>query len=289
MSSMIDRRFLDISMSVLGVVDEPPASPAPVKGTQWIVGDEPKGEFASATAGSLARYDGNKWKFMKPAIGQMELLNIATGKIVAWDGADWAVKASLDDGNFEPPVRRFVDGAGATLPVSGAEGESFLNTANATLYISDDSGEFQAEASSYAAGTRIACDGDHKIYTVNAENKADAHEPTDGVLFFCWEDQTIWCYDKTNSAFVKVSVSERPVTESHTLTANEATAKSFNLTNNVALGMEDEVLLFVCGVPQVAGVDFAVSGKAVSWVDKALKDMDLVEGDVFIVTYHTTD
>ena len=53
----------------------------------------------------------------------------------------------------------------------------------------------------------------------------------------------------------------------------------------VATGKESGVLLSACGVVQVAGTDFAVSGKTVSWTGKGLAEVDLVAGDTFVIQY----
>ena len=92
----IDRRFLDVSLCVEGISNEPSGTPA--KGTQYIVGSSPTGAFAGASPHSVARYTGSTWKFAKPAIGQMELLNLASLEILKWDGSKWNVIASLGGG-----------------------------------------------------------------------------------------------------------------------------------------------------------------------------------------------
>lgn len=113
-------------MTVQGTANEPPASPEPQHGTQYIVGDAPTGAFASATAGSVARYDKYKqgWTFFKPMAGQMELLNAETGKILTWSGEAWATAAEVDGGDglskdnaeeytpsedYHPATKKYVD------------------------------------------------------------------------------------------------------------------------------------------------------------------------------------
>ena len=89
----IDRRFLDVSLCIEGIANEPSGTPA--KGTQYIVGSSPTGAFAGASANSVARYTGSAWKFAKPASGQMELLNITASAILRWNGSAWETAASL--------------------------------------------------------------------------------------------------------------------------------------------------------------------------------------------------
>ncbi|MBQ7263678.1 MAG: DUF2793 domain-containing protein [Synergistaceae bacterium] len=101
MSANIDRRFLDVSLCVQGVANEPPASPAPVNGTQWIVGAAPTGAFAGMAAHSVARYNASKsaWRATAPKQGQMELLNVADGTILSWDGTAWRTVGTLGGGS----------------------------------------------------------------------------------------------------------------------------------------------------------------------------------------------
>lgn len=85
---------------------------------------------------------------------------------------------------------------------------------------------------------------------------------------------------------ISVTPSTSPVLENHTLTAAEALAESFNLENSVASGTEDKVLLSVCGISQIAGVDFSVSGNIISWGNKALHEITFVAGDTFSISYY---
>ena len=94
----LDRRFLDVSLNVKGVANEPAASPAPVNGTQYIVGFTPTGAFASASANDIARYDGSRWKFTRPDTSQLEVLNLDTSEILGWNGTEWAVLAQIGGG-----------------------------------------------------------------------------------------------------------------------------------------------------------------------------------------------
>ena len=94
----LDRRFLEVSLNVRGVANEPASSPAPVNGTQYIVGSTPSGAFASASANDIARYDGSKWKFTRPDTSQLEVLNLDTSEILGWNGTEWAVLAQISGG-----------------------------------------------------------------------------------------------------------------------------------------------------------------------------------------------
>ena len=169
---MVDRRFLNVSLTVLGVADAPEGTP--VAGTQYIVGTTPTGAFEGKTAGSIARYDGTKWKFTAPKAGTLEVLNSATGQILRYDGSAWSVVASTGGG----------------------------------------------------------------------------------------------------SASI--------TTETHTLTAEEVSAKSFTLTGTPAAGT---VSLSIQGLIQTEGTDYSISGGTISWTDKELANVGLMAGDIFVIQY----
>ena len=89
---MIDRRFLDISLVVEGVADEPEKSEV---GTQYIVGENPTGDFENAEPAYIARYNGEKWIFIPPKSASLEVINAGTGEILKFDGMLWEVVAVL--------------------------------------------------------------------------------------------------------------------------------------------------------------------------------------------------
>lgn len=100
---MIDRRFLNVSFVVNGIANEPSASPAPIKGTQYIVGDSGTGAFGNADENDIARYNGTSWTFTKPKLGNLEVFNLATLEILTWNGTAWAVSASLNNSSSSTP------------------------------------------------------------------------------------------------------------------------------------------------------------------------------------------
>ncbi len=275
----LDRRFVSIGMRVEKVANQPTTGITPVNGTQYIVGSNPTGAFASASANDLARYDGSKWKFTRPDTGHLEVLNMETLEILGWNGTEWAVLARL---RGENPVLDVVT-TGTTLPATAEEGDKFLNTSNGKLYTATapdtwDSGTLTSSGDRYASST------DAKIYE-NRDGTFVATSLADGTLFLSKADDSPYGYDADTDRLIKLGGGSNIVTESHVLTAEEVAAKSFNLSNAVATGKENAVLLSACGVVQVAGTDFAVSGKTVSWTGKGLAEVDLTAGDVFVVSY----
>ena len=178
---------------------------------------------------------------------------------------------------------------GSTLPDNPAAGDKFINTTNNCFYTFGNNG-----TSSYGElqnGARYASSTDKKIYTSNG-TYLTAKALYNGTGFLNKADNSYYVYDETTNAFFRITsnssgnTSASLIIENHTLTASEATAKSFSLANSIATGQENNTLLFISGLAQVAGTDFTASGNSISWTGKALENMKPVAGDVFIVQYY---
>lgn len=280
--SSLDRRFLKISLAVLGIANEPAANPT--NGTQYIVGSSATGAFNGAAANSIASYDGSVWKFITPKVGNLEVLNLNTGEILKFTGTEWDVVASLGDKNIAPVTNILPNGA--TLPATAVEGDKFLKTDDAKIYTATatntwDSGVLTANDSIYASST------DHKFYTSDGTTLT-ATDISDGSIFLNKADSNIYIYNATAGTFSRVNSDSmfEVVTESHTLTAEEVTAKSFNLANSIATGKENSVMLFIQGVAQAIGTDFLAADSSISWTNKGLDNIGLVAGDVFVIQYY---
>ena len=279
---MLDRRFLSISLSVQGISNLPASNPT--AGTQYIVGSNPSGDFAGASANAIARYDGTRWTFTAPSIDELEVLNLTTGEILRYDGSEWTTAIAISVSIA--PVLAVVP-TGSTLPASASAGDSFLNTSDAKLYTATASNTWDAGTVT-ASGSRYASSTDFKIYQSNG-SALTATDVLNGGWFLNKEENTIYVYDASVPTFVKIGGSSggsvELATEVHTLTAAEVTAKSFTLSHAIASGQEANVLLFVSGIAQAAGTDFTASGTSIAWTSKGLDTVGLRAGDVFIVHY----
>ena len=91
---MLDRRFLNISLTILNIANQPDDNPS--NGIQYIVGDNPAGVFAGTSPNSIARYDGSAWKFTVPKTGELEVLNAATGEILRFNGSAWSAVSVIN-------------------------------------------------------------------------------------------------------------------------------------------------------------------------------------------------
>lgn len=281
---MLDRRFLSVNITVQGIVNEPAANPT--AGTQYIVGSNPSGVFAQAHENYIARFNGSDWEFFAPKSGELEVLNISNGQFLKWNGSAWSVTLSINTSSNIAPVLAVVP-TGTSLPASASAGESFFKTDDAKLYTATaadtwDSGTASANGSRYASST------DFKIYTSDGSASSAETVPVGG-FFLNNEDNSLYIYN--GSTFVKIgssssdSASASFATEIHSLTAAEILAKSFSLSHSIASGQENNVLLFVSGVAQAVGTDFTASVNSISWNNKELDNLGLLEGDVFIVHY----
>ena len=276
---MLDRRFLNLSLIVQGFINEPPVNPS--TGIQFIVGTTPDGAFTNATPNSIARFNGSSWNFVLPQEGDLEVLNISNGELLKFNGSAWVAVAKLGS---EPiaPVLAIVP-TGDTLPASASAGDTFLKTDNAKLYTATaantwDNGTITSNSSRYASST------DFKVYQSNG-SVLSVTNILNGDLFINKEDGIAYVYDASVPAFIKIGGGQEFVTEIHTLTAAEADAKAFSLENSIAFGKESSTLLFISGVAQAYGIDFSASGNSISWDDKALENIGLEAGDLFIIHY----
>lgn len=273
---MLDRRLFDANLTVWGIVNEPAANPS--VGTQYIVASDPAGAFAEATENSIARYDGSEWKFYAPKVGSLEVLNADTGEILQFNGTAWSSVANTR--GSVAPVNNIV-ATGTTLPATAAEGDLFLKTDDAKLYTATAENTWNTGVT-VASGHRYASKTDFKIYQSDGIGVKAMSLPV-GEMFLNEADEYAYTYNGTE--FVKVGVPDEVIIEAHVLTAAEATAKSFNLSNSVKAGTENNVMLSACGLAMTADVDFAISDSTVSWTGKGLDNIGLMAGDRFVVHY----
>ena len=176
---------------------------------------------------------------------------------------------------------------GTDLPATAATGDKFLKTDDAKLYTATAANTWNAGVAT-ANGDRYASSTDHKIYESDG-SAITASDVPDGGIFLNKADLYVYVYDSKVGAFTKASADEITVNETvveyHTLTALEATAKSFTLTNNIMSGKENNVLLSVCGITQIYNTDYSASGNTITWDSKGLEDVGLRAGDVFVIHY----
>ena len=275
-----DRRFINAKLSIKGIINTPPTNV--VAGDQFIVGANPTGAFENAVVNSIAVYNSTSWKFIPPNTNNLEVLNLETSEILGWNGSAWVALVSIE--KRRTPVLNVV-ATGSSLPANAEQGEKFLNTDDGRIYTATDAdtwddGVATVDGDSYVSLT------DKKLY-VNSDGELSAENIPDGSIFLNKSDGLLWYYNETANKLVKLSIPEvhTSITEYHTLIAAEATAKSFTLNHSIASGTESSVLLAVCGIIQNAGSDFVANGNSISWDNKELENIGLIEGDIFTVHY----
>ena len=285
--SFIDRRLFKFNLAIYGIANEPAANPT--VGTQYIVGAAATGVFSDIPANYLARYNGSIWEFTPPKAGDIEVLNVSTGEVLSYNGTNWVVIASLADENIKPVLG--IIATGSTLPASASIGDKFLKIDDAKIYTATAADTWDAGVIT-SNGDRYASNTDHKFYTSNGSALTATNIP-DGLIFFNKADNQIYVYNATTTTFVKSSSASSGsgssgatiAVENHTLTAAEITAKEFTLSNAIASGKENSVIVFVQGIAQIAGSDFTASASSISWTNKALDNIGLATGDVLIIQY----
>lgn len=273
---MLDRRFFDVNIVVQGIANEPAANTT--AGTQYIVGPNPTGAFEDVASDTLARYDGSAWTFVPAKEGSLEVLNIETGEILGNDGSDWIVISTFIGSGAIAPVLDIV-GTGTELPVTAAQGDKFLNTADGKLYTATAENTWNAGVAT-AEGDRYVSSNDFKVYENNGSSIEVAGNIPNGGFFLA--DDCV--YVRNDDSLVKADVSEE-VTEIHALTATDVQNKSFTLSRAIAAGKEQDVMLSVCGLIQVVGTDYIATGNVISWANKGLDNASLRAGDTFVVRY----
>lgn len=220
---LIDRRFLNISLTVAGVADEPADNPA--TGIQYIVGENPSGDFASASPNQIARFDGSAWSFITPKAGELEVLNLDAGEILQFNGEEWVTAASLggEAGTSIQAVDDIVygyhDAYGGSTTLSPANLKALrgrpyfaVNDGHVILFTDNllEEGSLGSQYFAYPEGiTALAGFGDGKIhhFTYDRDGYVDdfsSNNLQNGEYIFNKADNTLYCYDANNHKFIKV-------------------------------------------------------------------------------------
>lgn len=305
----IDSRFLDFSFIVKGTRNEPPSNPN--DRDQYIVGDSPTGDFEGHN-NNLARYYRDKgWVFIPPEDCH-EVYDMFTNEILYYESNSWIRRFKYFKGNasfMETQIQyiTFIVNGVTEIPEYGEHGDYCFNiTTKEMLYYQNND---WIKANFYPSfGTQILVlnpsnntwmkwcfDGEKfneisgicvGLYWVQNGNMQQ-----DGTIVFEGEKNYLYCFD--NNHLVRLypsdtsstaSAGKEFYTETHTLTAQEVSDKSFTLSYSVESGEETNILCSVSGVIQPASVAFEVSGDTLSWNNKTLDGL-LNSGDVFVVHY----
>lgn len=307
----LDRRYLNVRVTVDGVVDAP-VSGAPV-GAQYLVSATPTtGSEFENQANKIAYKSAAGWQFYKNFAGQSEVIDLTNGLVYKFDGTEWQ-KIDIASENVHNIVDKRildpvdgvlvaiadVDGDGP-LPESGNTNDLVLDTEALKLYTATTTGENPFDAGvavtngiyAYADGTT---NGHGYLYIIE-DGELETLEMQDGTVFINKSNEDLYTFDATTGTLINVTdIGARPeyrrhsITVEHAITAEELTAKKFSLPKLAILS--EGVRLSVGGLTQVKGVDFSAANEnnktVIDFDGFGLDAIDIKAGDVFVITYDT--
>lgn len=302
----MDRRFLDVRLTVDGVVTAPAKTTV---GTQYLVASSnATGDFAGKE-GNVAYRTADGWKFFKPAVGQMEVFSLNDFRIHRYETTGWTAY-DISSGKVKGAVISLATSAditgGDSLPVPTSVGQKLVDTGSLKVYTSTDTESASDWDSGVAAsvGDRYASVTDHKIYYVEDNTTAFSVEtPVDGDIFVVKNTDDLYTFDGDNNRFQNLTnIADNPVYKKHT-EVNTLTVSATDITNGyIDLTRKAEldcgVTVAVNGVVQTAGVDFVAETRlgaevsSIRWNNEAsstaygLNDL-IVAGDIMVVSFST--
>ena len=284
---MIDRRFLGFSLTVKGLYDAPPSSVA--AGEQFLASSSPSGDW-NGHPNCIALYDGTKWLFTSPHKGALEVLNIKTGEILAYDGSQWCKSAQLGIAIVQSVVDFVYTQTDDERYFYNIKGARFIDTEGRfgrdAIYTSTGNGS-EVTPISLSTGFSVAIASDGSIRTLNyADSSYSWSSLTFGRSTFVLAADTGCLYYYDGSGWAKV-ISDylQLVNEPHSLTSTDISNMSLSLDARIAQGKESSVLCFVGSTVHISGVDFSASGYSISWNNLPLAEAGLRAGDIIIVQY----
>ena len=235
--------------------------------------------YASSTDHKIYQSDGTTISASDIALGDI-FLNKGDNIIYSYDGTNFI--SSVEGFSYSPlaPVLNIV-ATGTTLPATATRGDKFLNTNNAKLYTATGTNLWNSGTNT-ANGARYASSTDFKIYESNGTT-VTASDIALGEMFLNKADNTAYSFD--GSAYINIGVTAQSAIETHTLTDDDVTGKSFELQHSIKTGKENEVLLSLSGMLLTAGTDFIALENIISWNGKELDNFGLCSGDIFTVQY----
>ena len=283
---MIDRRFLNVRITVKGLAETAPSNPNSV-GDQWIVSKAWGDSYPNAQVNSIAAYENGGWKFTMPSSysASLEVINLATNEILKWDYSNntWKAVGSLG-GLIYPFV---VDNAYASNKVP----ENTLDKVGEVYIVSEldgDTNVYQITGAGESGrkslgkvglGQKVAVIKHGNVYTVKSKTvtNADSGEQStvnyfysDGyvpvnTLIFAQKTQNVYLSAPlTNYDLISLTTSINAAGENqgtltivpHTFTAEEVQDKRVNFTDVVESKNLNKVMCFIGGNVCVHGVDF---------------------------------
>lgn len=276
----LDRRFLDISFCIKGVV----ATEEPLPNNA-STGDLFMCNGCTGGCDNIFKYNGTDWEEIKPETTQTEFFNLVTGDIIKSDGSFWNIIGTIHSYIVVDDI------------VEDKVGESNSNEThkNGDRYIKTSDNKFYTyNGTDWTVGNNVENGKylamyDFQIYTKNGSTYTPS-ELADSTIILKKSDLSVYAYN-SSLGLIKVSSSGKTVVERHTITNNEISDYEFSLANHAKNGTEAQILVFVNGLLQEPDVDYVIEQDSydsyptnIDWENKALANV-LKVGDKFTVQY----
>ena len=282
---MIDRRFLDVRITVSGFAAGVPASPA--LGDQWIVSAEWGDKYPNAKVNSIAKYSNKGWQFINPFninATTLEVINLTTNEILKFDYSDnqWKAVGSLggliypfvvDRAYSKNPPANTASNIGEVYIVYDLDGDT-------NVYQITGVGEGGRKAlGGLSLGQKVAVKYQGYVYRVASKTVKDADSGEDKIvnyfihngyvpnnsLIFAQRTQNVYLSgESTFKDLISLTPQRNSAGENvgeltivpHVFTAEEVAAKTIIFSDVIEEKNLNRVLCFYGGNVCVNGVDF---------------------------------
>ena len=323
----LDSRFIAHNFTVKGKRATPPNSPT--TGDQYIVAPNATGAFEGVEANSLALYNGDRWIFTTPEVGavvySLNREHFLEYDGYNWVSTNFNPKGTSTSvievrylvdyiGMYQNPTKGVycLNPSDAKIYHATAAGTFDSGTAAADGYYLDAYGQLYFVENGRVEDMGVRMDSSTTNYAPNGVyfvERGRLNEDDGGTRTITYPDSyTVYWIENAFSAngyhevvftqiFPAVDVPieavtqylKEWVTETHTVTAEEATNQAFTLSNEVMDGEETNVICFVQGLAQPAGTAFCINTdygveSNVEWSSQTL-DGHISAGDEIIVQY----
>ena len=278
---MIDRRFLDIRITINGFAAAAPSGPK--RGDQWIVSKAWGDQYPNAVVDSIAKYS-DKWSFTKPndRTSALEVINLETQEILKYCYDDdkkanaWVAVASLG-GVIYPFVVDKVYSKTAPENTLDKVGEVYIITdldGDTNVYQITGTGEKGRKSLGVVSlNQKVAVIENGLIYTVNSKTVDEAevnyftsngYVPINS-LVHSLNTQTVYLSPaSTGRDLISLTPQISTAGENqgtltvvaHTFTAEEVANKKVVFNDKVDTANLNRVMCFIGGNVCVHGVDF---------------------------------
>ncbi|MBR0186897.1 MAG: DUF2793 domain-containing protein [Synergistaceae bacterium] len=283
---MIDRRFLSFSISVLGVLNEPPNKHN--AGDQYLISANPNDGWDDF-ANCIAYSNGSDWRAIPPRVGGLEVFDTSSGDLLRYDGSAWNVIAHIGVYFVDDIVDFDYKSEADNVRFNGISGVKFICTNGssynaASLYISTGD-DIDTNSYSVDDNTYVVLNTDGCLYSLDYF-RGRWRSGIDARASIVISKATGLSYYYNGSRWTPtIPDGGSLVNEAHTLTYDDIENKSLTLNGLIVTGKENCTLCFIGSVAHVAGTDFVASENSISWNQMPL-DSTLASGDSIIVQYY---